>query len=110
MYNFPINFDNKTINNIEKEINKLNNLKLFISQSLFHQHIFTHNDEIIFNSFCYLVDNNISYWFFITNDFEIYNISKQFKKDIETNNENIKYFNNIIINFENIILLQNMKL
>ena len=84
---FKINEDTPisamTINKINDEIDKLNLVKQYINLSSFHKHIYSHSDNIIFDSFCYICENGESFWFVLMRDnLILYNILYEIKFNI----------------------------
>ena len=104
------NESNKIINNINLNIKKLENLKNFLNTNLFYKNIYNHTDHIILKSFCYMIDNDESFWIILTRNFDFYNISKKINGRIEySNNEDYIYdekldnhFTKMITNYEDI--------
>lgn len=106
-------FDNENIdiiNNININIQKLKKLKIFLNTNIIYKNIYNHTDDIIFKSFCYMIDNNESFWIILTRNFDFYNISKKINGRIEySNNEDYIYdekldnhFTKMITNYEDI--------
>ena len=106
-------FDNENIdiiNNINLNIKKLENLKNYLNTNLFYKNIYNHTDHIILKSFCYMIDNDESFWIILTRNFDFYNISKKINGRIEySNNEDYIYdekldnhFTKMITNYEDI--------
>ena len=104
------NESNKIINNINLNIKKLKNQKNFLKNNLFYKNIYNHTDHIILKSFCYMIDNDESFWIILTRNFDFYNISKKINGRIEySNNEDYIYdekldnhFTKMITNYEDI--------
>lgn len=106
-------FDNENIdiiNNININIQKLKKLKIFLNTNIIYKNIYNHTDDIILKSFCYMIDNNESFWIILTRNFDFYNISKKINGRIEySNNEDYIYdekldnhFTKMITNYEDI--------
>lgn len=98
------NESNKIINNINLNIKKLENLKNFLNTNLFYKNIYNHTDHIILKSFCYMIDNDESFWIILTRNFDFYNISKKINGKIEySNNEDYIYDENLDNHFTQMI-------
>ena len=98
------NENNDIIKNININIRKLKKLKNFLNTNSFYKNIYNHTDHIILKSFCYMIDNNESFWIILTRDFNFYNISKKINEKIEySNNEDYIYDKNLDEHFTQMI-------